>query len=81
MYIFLKSVFFPQEFWLFDGDQKKFWPKHLGVLSLFLEDMEGKTFKNCHNQIPGGMTLFWFPSEFSQNLSLFWETLVLDVNK
>lgn len=55
-----------------------FWPKHLGVLSLLLEYMEDKTFKNCHKQIPGGMDLFWYPSEVSQNpLSFFWETLVL----
>lgn len=54
---------------------KKFWPKNLRVLCLFLEDMEGKTFKNCHNQIPGGMDLFWFLPVFSQNLSVFSEKL------
>lgn len=50
---------------------KRVWPKHLGVLSLFLDDREDKTFKKFHIQIPGGMDLFHFPLEFSQNPSLF----------
>lgn len=43
---------------------RKFWHKHLGLFESYFK------FKIWHNQIPEGMGLFWFPSQFSQNLTL-----------
>lgn len=66
-------------FWL---RPKKFWPKHLGVLSLFfLEAIGRQDIKKLPqpNSRGNGFILVSF-RVFPESLSFFWETLVFDVN-
>lgn len=71
MYIFLKSVFFPQEFWLFDEDQKGFGPNIWGFWVFFW--MTGKTrhSKSSTSKFQGEWIHFIFLQSFPRILLCF----------